>query len=237
MPDAGSVWGSVQRSYPGFSPLWVKDRLADLLVSLAGRVAKSGDTMTGPLVLPSDPTANLEAATKQYVDASSPVGSVLDYVGSSAPSGWALLNGQTLTNAQTVYPDLWAVAPTAWRSSSDLVLPDLRGRATIGAGQGSGLTNRALGTSGGAETHTLTTAEMPSHTHTQDAHQHNVADGGFPTVINFTASGANTASMGQAAGAGRWSASITATNQNTGGSGAHNNMQPFYALNKILKIV
>jgi hypothetical protein len=49
MPDAGSVWGSVQRSYPGFSPLWVKDRLADLLVSLAGRVAKSGDTMTGDL--------------------------------------------------------------------------------------------------------------------------------------------------------------------------------------------
>ena len=36
--------------------------------ALASRVAKSGDTMTGALVLPADPAAALEAATKQYVD-------------------------------------------------------------------------------------------------------------------------------------------------------------------------
>ena len=40
-------------------------------------VKKTGDTMTGPLVLPGDPTTDLQAATKQYVDASSGGGSGL----------------------------------------------------------------------------------------------------------------------------------------------------------------
>ena len=40
-------------------------------------VKKTGDTMTGPLVLPGNPTQNLQAATKQYVDASSGGGSGL----------------------------------------------------------------------------------------------------------------------------------------------------------------
>ena len=42
---------------------------AALTTSVNGKVAKAGDTMTGPLVLPADPTINLQAATKQYVDA------------------------------------------------------------------------------------------------------------------------------------------------------------------------
>ena len=37
-------------------------------ISTAGFVLKAGDTMTGPLVLPADPTLGLQAATKQYVD-------------------------------------------------------------------------------------------------------------------------------------------------------------------------
>lgn len=36
--------------------------------SLAGKVNKTGDTMTGPLVLPGDPTEDNQAATKGYVD-------------------------------------------------------------------------------------------------------------------------------------------------------------------------
>jgi microcystin-dependent protein len=48
----------------------------------------------------------------------------------------------------------------------------MRGRVNIGAGTGAGLTARTLGATGGTETHTLTTAEMPTHTHTQNAHGH-----------------------------------------------------------------
>ncbi len=44
-------------------------------------------------------------------------------------------------------------------------LPDARGRKVIYMGQGPGLTRRSLGSKAGAETHTLTTNEIPSHTH------------------------------------------------------------------------
>jgi microcystin-dependent protein len=121
--------------------------------------------------------ANVEVRSPGGASTSSPApavpsGTLMHTVASAAPDGWLLLNGQTITNGETLYPDLWAVAPAAWKSGSSLVLPDWRGRALVGAGQGSGLTNRALNTTGGAETHQLTVAEMPEHTHVQNEHNH-----------------------------------------------------------------
>lgn len=173
-----------------------------------------------------------------------PVGSVLDFVGSSAPTGWVLLDGQTLTNAETIYPELWSVAPTAWRSGSNLVLPDLRGRVTLGAGQGSGLSNRPLGADGGAETHTLTTAQIPSHTHDLEW---GVSSGMDVVSIGVGAVaapgtqrvpiGANTVPNERAVGGFNQRFQLSRVTLPTGDGGSHNNMQPFYALNKILKIV
>lgn len=51
-------------------------------------------------------------------------------------------------------------------STTTFALPDLRGRAPIGVGQGVGLTDRAVGDAGGVETVTLDVAAMPSHSHT-----------------------------------------------------------------------
>lgn len=70
-----------------------------------------------------------------------PHGTIVMWTGSLAPSGWALCDGANGT-------------------------PDLRGRFVLSFGQGSGLTNRLVNQTGGAETHTLTVNEMPSHTHT-----------------------------------------------------------------------
>ena len=80
---------------------------------------------------------------------------------------------------------------------------------------------------GGAKTHTLTTAEMPAHTHTQDAHLHaqqiaSAVGGGLTGITgtgNLTGNAASTQSTNN----------TTATNQNTGGGGAHNNMPPYIA--------
>jgi microcystin-dependent protein len=70
-----------------------------------------------------------------------PQGTIVMWTGSTAPSGWALCDGLNGT-------------------------PDLRGRFVLSQGQGSGLTSRLINQVGGAETHTLTTSEMPAHTHT-----------------------------------------------------------------------
>jgi hypothetical protein len=81
---------------------------------------------------------------------------------------------------------------------------------------------------GGAKTHTLTTAEIPSHTHTQNAHSHT------PTIqMGFGAGslGSGWARVDTNNPANPWGnvsiASTTATNQNTGGGGAHNILQPY----------
>ena len=81
---------------------------------------------------------------------------------------------------------------------------------------------------GGAKTHTLQTTEIPAHTHIQDAHTHNflprtATTGGVTSIVtgtldtSSTIGGSNQPHV-QAA---------TAVNQNTGGGGAHNNLQPY----------
>jgi microcystin-dependent protein len=99
--------------------------------------------------------------------------------------------------------------------SSLFFLPDMRGRSAIGAGQGASLTNRVLGTQVGAETHTLTIAEMP-------AHNHGVSIAGTGSTSGWNPNGIR-------------NPSVPFNTANTGGGGSHNNMQPSLALNFIIK--
>ena len=70
--------------------------------------------------------------------------------------------------AQAAYPALFAVVGTIYCSPpcapGDFAVPDMRGR--VPAGQGGSVLNVPLGSVVGSETHTLSGAEMPSHTHT-----------------------------------------------------------------------
>jgi microcystin-dependent protein len=174
-----------------------------------------------------------------------PTGAVLDFAGSSAPTGFLLCDG-TVYNI-SAYPTLGALLGNIYggNGTTTFAVPDCRSRVSIGSGQGTGLTNRALASLGGEETHPLTIAELASHTHVQNAHTH-VQDAHDHNVYYQTNAAAGSTGTG-VSGSGTFAGALTtlttatnqnftAVNQNTGSGTGHNNMQPFIALNKIIKI-
>ncbi|RNC88494.1 MAG: phage tail protein [Winogradskyella sp.] len=91
------------------------------------------------------------------------------FAGNFAPAGWAKCEGQLLSIAQN--QALFSILGITYGGDGQTTfgLPDLRGRAPIHAGQGPGLPNYPLGQQGGAVDFTITTANMPSHSHTVTA--------------------------------------------------------------------
>ncbi|HSU35910.1 MAG TPA: tail fiber protein [Propionibacteriaceae bacterium] len=82
-----------------------------------------------------------------------------------APRGWAFCHGQLLSIVQNT--SLFALLGTTYGGDGRITfaLPDLRGRVAVSSGQGPGLSAYELGGVGGAESVTLTEAELPTHTH------------------------------------------------------------------------
>lgn len=117
----------------------------------------------------------------------------------------------TATGSPTVYFTPWGATAT------NFTLPDMLGRTPIGSGSGTSLTTRKLGDIGGTETHTLTTPEIPAHTHTF-------------TDQTFGGYGQGTPILGQAV-----ATNFSATTSSTGGGGSHNNMQPWTCLTFLIK--
>jgi microcystin-dependent protein len=88
------------------------------------------------------------------------IGSIVAFGGSSAPTTWLLCDGSSQLVA--AYPDLHSVIGyTYGGSGANFTLPDLRGRTPIGVGSGAGLTARSLADSSGAEKIT----DVPEHNH------------------------------------------------------------------------
>lgn len=126
----------------------------------------------------------------------SPTGVVAPFAASVPPGGWLVCDGSAVSRAG--YANLFSVIGTTWgagNGSSTFNLPDLRGRTALGANG-----SHALASTGGAETVTISTAQLPSHTHpiTDPGHFHAsvIADasntGG--TTAHTAATAGNTAS-------------------------------------------
>jgi microcystin-dependent protein len=122
---------------------------------------------------------------------------------------WLLCDGRSLEII--TYPQLYTIIGTSFGSvdQDHFNLPDFRGRVPGAIGQGNGLTNRSLGNSVGAETHTLTTPQIPSHTHTgttdpSGTHIHSITDGGHIHDGGTESSGVHTHTSNAIGGQGNY---------------------------------
>lgn len=97
-----------------------------------------------------------------------PAGTVAATIKSSADTGWLLLDGSAIATADSLYPSLWAVAPSSWKAGTTLNLPNMANKMLEGAG------TTTLGASGGSNTVTIGSGNLPTHTHAID-HDHGSA--------------------------------------------------------------
>lgn len=95
------------------------------------------------------------------------IGIVKLFAGNFAPRGWAFCDGSLLSISQNTA--LFSIIGTTYggNGQTTFALPDLRGRMAVGAGNGPGLTSIVPGQLAGTNNVTLTTAQLPAHSHSQ----------------------------------------------------------------------
>jgi microcystin-dependent protein len=161
------------------------------------------------------------------------IGEIKLFAGNFAPRGWAFCDGQLLPISQ--WQALFSILGTMYGGDgrTTFALPDLRGRAPIHPGNGPGLSNYQVGEKGGVEQVTLTTNQMPTHTHSLNA---NTNTGDHPDPAG--------ASLADTKGrdrdylkSGEVNTSMSAQSiGNTGGGQPHENRPPYLAVNYIIAL-
>jgi len=187
-----------------------------------------------------DPTAASDAVTKTFFDALAvtggtsgvPIGMVMPSMRGTVPPGFLICDGREVS--RTTYAALFAVIGIAYGTPSGgttFVLPDLRGRAIVGIDNMGGVVagrivaawGSILAGVGGAQSHTLSSSEMPSHQHTFTDRYMSSGSGGAQTGEASPSSAAVTF------------ATTSGVTDATGVGGSHNNVQPTMAAAYVIR--
>lgn len=148
-----------------------------------------------------------------------PVGTIVAFTDIEPPAKWLLCNGGTFPTSG--FPELFDIIGYKYGGSgANFDVPDLRERFIYGH-RNDGGGDAVMDEIGGAATHTLTTAELPAHSHIQRG-KNTVGGAVFHSQVNATSTAGG-------------SVATTTPTSDSGGGGAHNNMPPFHSLAYIIK--
>lgn len=215
------------------------EKLAGAITTLAPGASQATTSLAGVNELATDSEALAGVGTNSITAGNlgflnlTPIGAVMDYAGTAAPSKWLLLDGTAIN--RTTYSALFSVIGTTYGvgdGSSTFNLPDARGRVVAGkddmggssanrlTGQAGGLNGDTLGATGGVETHTLTEAQLAAHDHTQ---QGSFASGAVSADHTHTQQG--TFASGGRSAAHTHNAIFDQSSANSGGGVSVSNLQ------------
>lgn len=167
------------------------------------------------------------------------IGEIRMFGGNFAPVGWAFCSGQILPISE--YATLFNLIGTTYGGDgqSTFALPDLQGRIPVHAGQGPGLSqNYVLAEKAGVETVTLTSQQIPNHTHTpqiSNAPGSTYAPTGSTVLANSNSTSVNVYKSPADLANGQVVLN-TASIGPTGGSRPHDNLQPTLAVSYIISL-
>ena len=158
------------------------------------------------------------------------IGEIRMFGGNFAPAGWAFCSGQLMPIAEN--DALFTLIGTTYGGDGQQTfgLPNLQGRLPMHMGTGAGLSARVIGEMGGVETVTLTTQQIPIHSHVPQAVSGN---GNQTTPQNGVWAGA---------AASRYTTNAPSLAMNNtlvggaGGSQPHDNMMPYLAISFIISL-
>lgn len=160
------------------------------------------------------------------------VGEIRMFAGNFPPRGWAFCDGQLLAVSQN--DALFSLFGTIYGGDGRTTfgLPDLRGRVPVHAGHGPGLSERRLGSKAGAEQVTLTTNQLPNHTHSSKVSP-NYGSRSNPEESVLAKNIKEVGYSSEPPDGSMNSSSIT----NVGGSQSHTNLMPFLCVNFIVSLI
>lgn len=155
------------------------------------------------------------------------IGEIRMFAGNFAPVGWEFCHGQELAISR--YPALFTLIGTTYGGDGEttFALPDLRGRVPVALGS-----NNVLGEMGGAEAVTLTTDQLPTHTHVATGS----SNGGNSTAPTNNVWATSTAVRQFVAGTGADANMNSGVMATAGGNQPHENMLPYLAVNFIIAV-